>query len=148
MSEPFWKSKTLAEMSAEEWESLCDGCALCCLQKLEDEDTGKVYYTRVACRYLDGTTCRCTAYPRRLALVPDCVRLTPQHIDQFSWLPNTCAYRLLAAGKPLYRWHPLLSGCPESVHRAGISVKGKTLPETSVHPQQWQDHLIDWVEVD
>lgn len=148
MTEPFWKTKPLEQMSEAEWESLCDGCALCCLQKLEDEDTGDVYYTNLVCRYLDGKSCRCRDYTNRFSLVPNCVQLTRDNIKRFHWLPKTCAYRLIATGKELYSWHPLISGSAESVHRAGISVRGRTLSEERVDPRRWQEHLIDWVEVE
>lgn len=148
MSQPFWKTKSLKEMNRQEWESLCDGCALCCLQKLEDEDSGQVHYTNLVCRYLDEESCRCSDYQNRSILVPNCVWLTREDIDQFHWLPKTCAYRLLAEGKELYDWHPLISGSPDSVHEVGISVKGKTVSEEYIHPDQWQDHLIEWVEID
>ncbi|KAF1854344.1 hypothetical protein Lal_00045021 [Lupinus albus] len=104
--EPFWKRKTLAQLDQEEWESLCDGCGLCCLQKLEDEDDGAVYYTRIACKLLDLKTCRCTNYPKRRDFVPDCIQLTPAQADEFRWLPPTCGYRLVAEGKDLPPWHP------------------------------------------
>ncbi len=107
---PFWKTKTLTEMSRDEWESLCDGCGRCCLNKLEDEDTGKFLYTRAACKLLDVKTCRCTDYPNRAARVPDCVTLTPENVGELGWLPQTCAYRLLDEGKSLPWWHPLVSG--------------------------------------
>jgi hypothetical protein len=140
--EPFWKRKRLAELDHEEWESLCDGCGLCCLQKLEDEDDGSVYYTRIACKLLDLQSCRCSDYPNRRRTVPDCIQLTPSSADEFRWLPPTCGYRLVAEGKDLLPWHPLVSGDSESVHAAGISHAGKMLSETSVAEQDWEEHLI------
>lgn len=141
----FWEQKSLAEMTAEEWESLCDGCAKCCLHKLEDEDSGEVFYTKVVCRYMDDN-CRCTEYQRRNELVPNCVWLRPENVKQFHWLPMTCAYRLVSEGKPLEDWHPLISGDPDSVHQAGVSIKGRALSEEYVHPEGFDEHVISWVE--
>lgn len=122
---PFWKTKTLVEMSAAEWESLCDGCGRCCLIKMEDEDTGRYYFTDVACRLFDAQTCRCGDYANRDREVPDCVRLTPENCGELGWMPPSCAYRLLAEGKDLPDWHPLVSGDPASVKAAGASVAGR-----------------------
>ena len=135
MTDEFWKRKSLAQMTAGEWESLCDGCALCCLQKLEDEDTGDVYFTDVACRLLDVETCRCVNYAARAKQVADCMVLRADQPQAFRWLPATCAYRRLAEGQPLPDWHPLITGDPNSVHDAGISAKGKMVSETK--SAQW-----------
>jgi len=135
MTDEFWKRKSLAEMTNSEWESLCDGCALCCLQKLEDEETGDVYFTDVACRLLNTETCRCTDYAARAKKVADCLVLSAGEPETFRWLPESCAYRRLAEGKDLPEWHPLRTGDPHSVHEAGISAKGKVISETETG--QW-----------
>lgn len=144
--EPFWENKSLSEMSGEEWESLCDGCAKCCLHKLEDDDGGEIYYTRVACAYLDLSTCRCKDYQNRLRAVPDCVQLRPEDVSEFHWLPSTCAYRLVAEAKPLPDWHHLISGSANTVHEAGMSVRGRVLSEEQVHPEGLEEHIVRWVE--
>jgi len=135
MTDEFWKRKSLAEMTNSEWESLCDGCALCCLQKLEDEETGDVYFTDVACRLLDTATCRCTDYAARAKKVADCLVLSADEPDTFHWLPGSCAYRRLADGKDLPEWHPLLTGDLDSAHEAGISAMDKVVSESETG--QW-----------
>lgn len=142
----FWETKSLAELDAREWEMLCDGCARCCLHKLEDGDTGKVYYTAIRCRYLRDKDCRCSDYANRSRLVPDCLDLGREDVQSLHWLPATCAYRLRAEGKPLYDWHPLVSGRADTVHEAGISVRGWTVSDEFVHPDEYDEHIIHWVE--
>jgi uncharacterized protein len=141
---PYWERKSLAELTDEEWESLCDGCGKCCLRKLEDADTGEIHYTDVACRLLDTKRCRCRRYADRRELVADCATLTPSTVTAFGWLPSTCAYRLLAEGKPLEWWHPLVSGDPDTVHRAGVSIKGRTTSEAHVHDDELEGRIVDW----
>ena len=125
----FWKTKTLAQMNEREWESLCDGCGKCCVISLEDADTGEIYLTDVSCKLFDTNACRCSDYANRKKIVPDCVKLTPKNVPKLDWLPRTCAYRLVAEGRDLYWWHPLVSGDPETVHIAKASVRDKTRPE-------------------
>jgi len=140
----FWERVPLSDMTRAEWEALCDGCGKCCLNKLEDEETGEVELTRIACRLLDGSTCQCSRYETRHDIVPECIVLTADTIrEHLYWLPRTCAYRLLHLGRPLPDWHPLKTGDPESVHRAGVSVRGMTVSETHVHDDDWDDHIIE-----
>jgi uncharacterized protein len=142
---PFWQRKRLADMTRAEWESLCDGCGRCCLVKLEDADSDDIYFTNVGCRLLDAGTCRCRDYPNRSKKVDDCVRLTPQVVSEIGWLPPTCAYRLLDEGKDLYWWHPLVSGDPDTVHQAGVSVRGRvTDSEDDVPDETLEDRIVDW----
>ena len=140
----FWETVPMEAMSDAEWEALCDGCGKCCLNKLEDEDTGEVALTRIACRLLDDETCRCSQYPIRHQFVPECIVLRPSTIEEhLYWLPQTCAYRLVHEGRPLYDWHPLISGNPDSVHHAGVSMRGRTLPEFEIPEEDWEDHIIE-----
>jgi uncharacterized protein len=144
--EPFWRRKPLGQMTDSEWESLCDGCGRCCLVKLEDaDDSSRTYFTDVACRLLDGDTCRCRDYANRTAEVKDCVRLTPRNINRIVWLPPTCAYRLLADGRDLYWWHPLVSGDRDTVHQAGISVRGRVAAsEDEIKDDDLEDRIVSW----
>ncbi|MEA3410875.1 MAG: YcgN family cysteine cluster protein [Pseudomonadota bacterium] len=142
MSEPFWKTLSLDEMTREQWESLCDGCARCCLHKLEDEDTGEIHYTNVVCSLLVTEHCSCSRYRDRSRLVPDCLVLDPAGVKSLDWLPDTCAYRLIRDGEDLSDWHPLVSGSAESVHDAGVSVRGWSVSEEQVDPDDLQDHVI------
>ncbi len=139
---PFWRRKSLEEMTATEWESLCDGCGKCCLNKIEDVDTGEILPTRVACRLLDLGSCRCTDYGRRTRLVPDCVVLTPANVAEIPWMPASCAYRRLAEGRDLAWWHPLVSGDPETVPQAGISVRGRVISERRLR-RPLEDYVVD-----
>ena len=141
-AQPFWETTSLKDMNRTQWESLCDGCALCCLHKLEDEDTSEVYYTEVHCRYMDTNNCNCTVYVERQEKVPNCVWLTPDQASEFRWLPESCAYRVLAEGRKLADWHPLISGDPNSVHEAGISIKGKGIADDQIAEEDWEDHII------
>ena len=130
--EPFWKGKSLEQMTAEEWESLCDGCGNCCRLKLQEADTGDLIQTNVVCAYLDLDSCRCRDYPNRLRNTPGCIQLTPERCRRTAWLPETCAYRLVDEGRDLPSWHPLVSGDPATVHSAGISVRGKAISESDL----------------
>jgi uncharacterized cysteine cluster protein YcgN (CxxCxxCC family) len=147
---PFWKRKHLGEMTRAEWESLCDGCGKCCLHKLRDEgtpaDSSDVYHTDVACKLLDTHSCRCRDYENRRAQVPDCIQLTPKGARRFGWLPSTCAYRLVAQGRDLYWWHPLVSGDPETVHEAGISARDRVISEMDLGDEELEDRIVTWPE--
>ena len=140
--QPFWQTKTLDQMTKAEWESLCDGCARCCLNKLENETTGEIQFTDVACRLLDTEKCRCVSYDDRKRYVPDCKILTPKNIKRLSWLPSTCAYRLIDEGKDLFWWHPLVSGDPETVHQAAVSVRGRVVSERDT--DDLEGRVVGW----
>ncbi len=143
--EPFWRAKTLDEMSPQEWESLCDGCGRCCLVKLEDEDTGRIHATDIGCRLFDAGACRCKDYSARSSKVPDCVTLTPEAVRTLPWLPPTCAYRLIGEGRDLPWWHPLVSGDPETVVAAGISVRGRVFAsEEDIHEDDLPERIVGW----
>lgn len=141
---PYWETKSLDDMSHTEWEALCDGCGRCCLIKLEDEDSGEIFNSDVHCRLLDSDTCQCTDYANRKSKVPDCIKLTPGNVRSIGWIPVTCAYRRIAEGKGLAWWHPLVSGDPETVVAAGVSVRGRTTAEQDVKPGEWEDHEVEW----
>lgn len=139
---PFWKTKSLSEMSSEEWSSICDGCAKCCLHKLEDEDSGEISFTNVVCSQLNLTSCRCRNYSQRTVLVEDCIELTSDKLPNLKWLPPTCAYRLLDEGKELNWWHPLVSGDLDTVHMAGVSVKDRCIAETEI--SDLENYIVTW----
>ena len=140
---PFWKNKKLEDMSQEEWESLCDGCARCCLIKLEDEDTGELYHTRLSCHLLDLGKCKCSNYSNRHQIVDDCINLTVDKLDKIMWLPTSCAYRLIKEGKELEWWHPLISGSSETVHEAGISIRSWALSENKAAGDAYYKYIIN-----
>ncbi|WP_372747945.1 YcgN family cysteine cluster protein [Litorivivens sp.] len=146
MVKKFWEIKSLTEMTPEEWESICDGCGKCCLHKLEDIDTGDIYYTRVACQWLDIESCRCSHYADRLEKEPTCVKLTPADVDDLQWLPPSCSYRRMHDGRGLADWHHLVCGDRERVHREGHSILGRCLSERDVHPDGLEEHIVHWVE--
>ena len=141
-NQPFWRTKRLEDMSRGEWESLCDGCAQCCLIKLEDEDTGELFHTKVTCKLLDIGACRCRDYENRHEQVPDCIPFTPETIPELHWLPRTCAYRLIGEGKDLHWWHPLVSGDPDTVHEAGVSVRSFAVSERGVPAAKLDRYVI------
>jgi uncharacterized cysteine cluster protein YcgN (CxxCxxCC family) len=139
----FWQKKTLREFTPEEWDLLCDGCGQCCQYKLEDEESGDLYLTNVVCRFLNTESCRCSVYEKRHIAVPTCVQLTPENVSTLEWIPPTCAYRLIAEGKPMPIWHPLISGSTESVHNAGISVRGRVISESKVDMKNLKEFVIN-----
>ena len=140
----FWKKKKLNKMSRKEWEALCDGCGKCCMNKLEDSETGEVAFTQIACRIFDDSNCRCSHYDNRHQMVPNCISLTPTNLKEHQyWLPETCAYKLIFENKPLYDWHPLISGNEKTVYQAGVSMKENTIPETDVSVQNWDQFVIE-----
>ena len=143
---PFWEIKSLAEMNHQEWESLCDGCAQCCLIKFENLEKSKLAVTPVACSLLDLESCSCTRYEERHDLIEDCIELEAGNIKDLYWLPETCAYRLIAEGKPLFDWHPLISGEPSSVRKAGVSIYGKAMSEKDIHMDDLEAHFLKWVK--
>ncbi|HML43149.1 MAG: YcgN family cysteine cluster protein [Hyphomicrobium zavarzinii] len=139
---PFWETKTLKQMTAEEWDSLCDGCGQCCLVKIEEEDTGTVYLTRLACGLLDIGSCRCKDYENRFEKMPDCLKIDLRRVRTLSWLPESCAYRRLDEGRGLAWWHPLISGDPETVHEAGVSVRGWVRSEEGIPEDEIERYII------
>jgi uncharacterized protein len=139
-------TKPLDELTADEWEALCDGCAKCCLHKLEDEKTREVFYTKVRCRYLDESTCQCSDYSSRSRLVPNCIDLRGVEVESLAWLPETCAYRLRAKGESLPEWHYLVCGDKQAVHAQGVSIKGRAVSDEHVHPDGYDEHIIHWIE--
>ena len=147
-SKPFWENKGLTEFSEEEWESLCDGCARCCLIKLEDIDTEMLAFTNVACHLLDQGTCQCTSYEDRHVKVPDCIKVTPENSGELEWMPPTCAYRRIAEGKGLANWHPLISGTYDTVVQAGVSVRDRVISEKGIAEEDLEDHLAMWPGLD
>ncbi|MGC6500775.1 MAG: YcgN family cysteine cluster protein [Henriciella sp.] len=145
-AKPFWQTKSLDEMSPQEWESLCDGCGKCCLLKLEDEESGEIAYTRLHCRLLDPETCRCRQYETRKRFVPDCVILTPASVAELAWMPASCAYRRIHEGHSLPDWHHLVCGDRNRVHRDGHSILGETVSEDEVFEEDQVDWITDWGE--
>jgi uncharacterized cysteine cluster protein YcgN (CxxCxxCC family) len=141
-SQYFWQNKTLQDFTSEEWDLLCDGCGQCCQYKLEDEESGDLYLTNVVCRFLNPDSCRCNVYEERHNVVPTCVQLTPENVPTLEWIPPTCGYKLIAEGKPLPNWHPLISGNIESVHEAGISVRGRVISESKVDMDNIKEFVI------
>lgn len=148
LAERFWETKTLEQLDPAEWEALCDRCGRCCLVKLEDEDTGEIVNTDIGCKLFDAGTCACANYAKRHRKVSDCIQLTPAVVRALRWLPGSCAYRLVAEGRPLNDWHPLVSGSPDTVHEAGISVRDRLSgTEATVKMREYVDHVVDWPEL-
>jgi len=145
MSE-WWNELPLEALDAGQWEALCDGCAKCCLHKLQHEFTDEIFYTQVRCRHLVEETCQCSDYALRSQIVPDCIKLEPGNVGDLDWLPQTCAYRLRARGEPLPEWHYLVSGSRDSVHEAGVSIRGRSLSDEFVHPDGYDEYIVTWVE--
>ncbi|MBR7887907.1 YcgN family cysteine cluster protein [Marinomonas sp. A79] len=143
--EPFWKTTPLSQMTKDEWESLCDGCGKCCLQKLQDDETEEVFYTNLSCKQLNIATCQCKVYESRQAKVADCITLTPDQIDDFQWLPDTCSYRVLHETKELPNWHPLVVGSRKEMMRQGLTVEHYAVNESTVDEEEWDTHIIKWV---
>lgn len=141
MTSPFWERKSLAQMTEQEWESLCDGCGQCCLHKLMDAETDEVYYTNVGCSWLDKTTGSCKDYANRFESGEACLKLTRDNVHEFDWLPETCAYRRLACGQSLPNWHPLITGSKDAMYAAGVSVRNSIVYEIDVI--DWEDHIIN-----
>ncbi|WP_027962767.1 YcgN family cysteine cluster protein [Halomonas halodenitrificans] len=148
MRERFWEHYLLEELTAEEWEALCDGCGQCCLLKFQDDESGELAVLNLACELLDVQSCRCSDYPNRLARVPECTQLTPERVDEFRWLPRSCAYRRVAEGRKLAAWHPLISGDPERVHRKGVSVRSFAVTSRGVPEEYYEDHIIAVIPVE
>lgn len=144
----FWETKLLSAMNNIEWESLCDGCGRCCLHRLEDEDSGEIFFTSIVCKYFEMETSRCSCYQERTRLVPECLVVSLDNPASFEHAPETCAYRLLAEGKPLFDWHPLVTGNREAISEADISIVDKAISEEYIHPDEWEDHIIDWEKGD
>lgn len=144
-SQPWWQTKSLDQMDDAQWEALCDGCAKCCLVKLEDADTEEIYYTNVSCQLLDTESCRCSDYEGRHKIVDDCIKLDRSNVNKLEWLPQSCSYRLVAAGESLPEWHHLITGDREAMHNYGASLRGKVTSELNVHDDDIEDHIIRWI---
>jgi len=140
---PFWQTTALDQMSPQQWESLCDGCAQCCAHKLEDQETNEIFYTNVVCQYLDTQQCRCNVYPERQQKVPDCIQITPQNAGTLSWIPDSCAYKRLAKGQSLPDWHPLITGNSDSAILANMSVSGKVISEDDINEEDMEDFIVE-----
>lgn len=141
---PFWETKTLYEMTQKEWESLCDGCGLCCLQKLQDEDTEEIFFTSISCQYLDCQSCECKVYDNRFDYLPECLNLTLDNLEStLAWLPSSCAYKLVFEGQTLPKWHHLNSNNKNSIHLLNHSVKNKVISELDVDEEDWEDYIIE-----